>query len=130
MTTILRAYRYLFFQIWCLSRRGDLGGSAYTAVCLLSVLLMINVVAVLLAIERLFGVGLALEGVPKGAFVFFPLGVLAVNYFLLAHGSRGSEIEKEFEGESPEERSRGNLIAWSYILVSWLLFLCPFFVPR
>src|SRR5437764_14917489 len=118
---MVRAYRYLFYHLHCWSARRD-PSPEWTAFFTLGFAVFMNIIT-LLGIAEIVTRRNLFPGLPNYEIALIGMLTLVPQYFLVLNGGRYKEIERYYEFESPRERRAGNILAATYVALSFILWI-------
>ena len=120
MLTFIDNLYYRFYRF--ITNLGEESIPRYNAVLLLSILSILNfitvVVLVMIVTRKIIIVNL-----PKGYLFIIGLLIVALNSYRVFGNNRYKNIEDRFKNESKGARTRNNLLAVTYIVLTILLFV-------
>ena len=120
---ILRSSFYRFYQLMNSVGNGDV--AEYFAIILISVLIGLNTFTLFSIVYLVAGASIDISRAPRLFSIFLFLGLLIFFYNAFVRKNRYIEIVKEYEHETSQKKTRGTVLAISYILISiGLLILC------
>jgi hypothetical protein len=120
---------YLYYKIY----RANLIGSAkdiaeFVSPLYFSALIFINLFVLGVFLRKTDLLPIFLQS--KKQVVVFMICLFVVFNFLFLYRGRYRRIISKFEKESEQQRKRGNLIVWMYIIISFILiFVVSFYKP-
>ncbi len=111
-------YYYLFYKIHKFTSKLGKYDVAFSSITGLSGLQLFNIITIILSIpplEKVFIVHYKL-------YIFFiTLLFFIINYFLFVYKDKYLDIEKKYKNESKRQKSIGDFIVTTYIILSFVL---------
>jgi hypothetical protein len=117
----MRAYRYLFYTLYRQQSRwkNDLTSPQFNAFLLTSAILFCSLIVVLEIMD--LSLGWSFIAKLSKTEVILALAMFTIpQYFLLLHKDRYKQVVKEFESESPRQKSVGGIAVILYQLILFL----------
>lgn len=127
---ILSGYKYLFYRIyrWQLREFGERNNPKLVAIFTNSLFVFFNILTILMIFQIANGHLIRLE---KEYWIATGFLIVAVNYFTFFQGGRFDRIISEFADETEEERKRGTIWCWTYIVATHVVFFgIALFLPK
>ncbi|MBX9732716.1 MAG: hypothetical protein GTN67_00500 [Hydrotalea flava] len=124
----MKLLSYLFYRLYQLMISVGNGLVAeYYAIFLMAMTLGLNVYSII-SISYLFGykIDLGLDTGLKIGMCFFVL--VLILYFTFLHKKKYLEIVKTYEGENPQDKTKGRLIIIGYLILSFLLLITSMYL--
>jgi hypothetical protein len=117
--------QYIYYHIYSslLKKCGEDDAPKQTALLAIAGALMINIISLPFLIQVISGIDLLMyfHKIPKSLTILVATIFLISLYFLLIHKSRFKTIIEKYKDEPKATREKGILIAWIYIISSYLL---------
>jgi len=123
---ILRYSFYRFYQLMNKVGNGDV--AEYSAILLMSLLAFINILSLLSLSDIILNFKVDISQSPKLISLMLLFGLVILFYFLFVRKDRHLEIAKEYENETSKKKIIGNILALSYILMSFVLLMLCFYL--
>ena len=100
----------------------------YSAILLMSLLAFINILSLLSLSDIILNFKVDISQSPKLISLMLLFGLVILFYFLFVRKDRHLEIAKEYENETSKKKIIGNILALSYILMSFVLLMLCFYL--
>jgi len=120
-----RAYKYIFYWLYSSQKKrwGEYDFPEFTALFIMILNLFAIFYSIAIIIDILTGVMIIPMDVAKEKILVVGFSLLIIHYFIFVFNGRYKKIEKEFKGESKEERKRKGRWVLLYDIGSIVLFI-------
>ena len=125
----MKAIDYLYYKIYRVVLKGSLNDIAPFAAMIYSCGIICLNLFVIGAFMRKIGL-LPFFVRNKNQMIIFMISFFVLGYFYFIYGQRYKRIIAKHENENANKRKRGNLVVWTYIILSFLMiFAVAFYKP-
>lgn len=108
MEKLWQAYKYIYYWLYTWQRKlwGESDIPEYNASIGMSMSMGCNILSIIVLVSIFFGIKVFPNGVPEFEALITIIILFLAHYFAFVHKGKYKEIEKEFKGESKEDRKR------------------------
>ncbi|NOT49249.1 MAG: hypothetical protein HOP17_16080 [Acidobacteria bacterium] len=120
--TFIKAYKYLFYRtyIWQLRMFGRRNNPEFLGILANSLCVFFNLLTLLAGFQIITGHTFRTE---KLFAIVGMLLLLGFNYIFFLHNGKMRLILAEFAGETENQKKRGGILCWAYVIGTYLAFL-------
>lgn len=118
-----KSYKYIFYKFykWAEKLHGDRESHEFTAFFSLTFLIYANLISIFLAMKIVLNFSIAHIELSKLEIGIYSLIPAIPQYFLLLHRKKYLKILKEFGTEDKRKSIKGDIYAWLYIIITFVI---------